>query len=406
MSRRHYVNNAPQRTLASGITSGATSCTIASTFSGWPILFPFYATLDLGQLSEEIVLVTNIVGAVATITRAQDGSAAVSHTAGATLDFTVGAADFDEANAHVNSATGVHSISGSVVGTSDSQTLTNKTLTNPTVNAANVSGTWAGTIAASGLTLTSPNLTTPSITKGTHTGDATTAAITAQAGPTNTQIVNLKDNTGVSVGTIDAAAGITVGRVTSVLVPKTYATEALATAGGANIVGATVWLTAPTTGPVGPFTWNGTSWLPDALAGQRLQATQTTGLGQSLTNGAFTTITGFAIDKDTFGAASFVIATGVWTCPAAGDYEICGQVTATGGTAVRLIVGIAKNGGVIYSSYQSGAPNTHATAVLPPKEFTLAASDTITLQGDPNAAGVVTTTQNGNASYLRIKRVG
>lgn len=128
MTRRYYVNNAPQQTLASSITNSATSLNIAGSFSGWPVQFPFYATIDIGQLSEEIVLVTNIVGSTATITRAQDGSAAVSHAAGATLDFTVVAKDFDETNAHVNANTGVHGVSGNVVGTSDAQTLTNKTI--------------------------------------------------------------------------------------------------------------------------------------------------------------------------------------------------------------------------------------------------------------------------------------
>jgi hypothetical protein len=143
------------------------------------------------------------------------------------------------------------------------------------------------------------------------------------------------------------------------------------------------------------------------LIAGRIQYTQTTG-GQALGNGVFTAITAFngTADVDTFGGSTFNATTGIWTCPSAGQFEISGQVTATGATAVRLIAGIQKGGTTIYSSYESGAPTTQASALLVPKEFTLALGDTITLVGNPNAAAVVTAVQNGNGSFLRIKQVG
>lgn len=138
----------------------------------------------------------------------------------------------------------------------------------------------------------------------------------------------------------------------------------------------------------------------------RIQFSQTAG-GVALASGVFTTVTGYSAtaDVDTFGGSTFNPATGVWTCPAAGNYKINGQVSATGATAVRLIAAIFKNGAALYSAYESGAPTTIATAVLTPKEFTLAANDQITLQGNPNAAGVSTAVQNGNGSFLRIERM-
>lgn len=227
MTRRHFVNNAPQLTLSASITSSATSLTVSGSFSGWPTQFPYFATLDLGLLSEEIILVSNVVGTTATITRAQDGTPAVSHAAGATLDFTVVAADFDEANSHVNSNSGVHGVSGSVVGTNDTQTLSNKTLSSPTLT---------GTLSGAGAINTTGSITT--------TAGVTGATVAATGG--------------VSGASFTAAAN---GKLSGVLASSSYTSETAATTAGANVTGAVVWLTAPTTGPVGLYVYSGTAWV-------------------------------------------------------------------------------------------------------------------------------------------------
>lgn len=178
MTTRYFANHAPQQMLAGAITNSATSCTISGSFAGWPTSYPFYAELDRGTASAEIVLVTNISGLVATITRGQDGDAAVSHPAGATLDFVVVAQDLREANTHINASSGVHGISGHVIGDSDVQTLSNKTLTAPVIDGSvtstdgvlNVTGdvTATGNVHATDLDATgNANITGNAVITGT-----------------------------------------------------------------------------------------------------------------------------------------------------------------------------------------------------------------------------------------------
>ena len=126
MPVRQYAN-APATTLASSCTSGATSIVVTSA-TGLPISFPYTLIIDRGLSTEEAVSVTAAAGTTLTVTRGIDGTTAFAHTLSASVVHGITAQDIREANAHVNASSAVHGLAGTVVGTSDTQTLTNKTL--------------------------------------------------------------------------------------------------------------------------------------------------------------------------------------------------------------------------------------------------------------------------------------
>lgn len=129
MPVRNYAN-APATSLTDSCSALATSIVVNSV-SGLPVSYPFTLIIDRGTSTEEAVSVTAAAGTTLTVTRGIDGTTAFAHTKDATVVHGITAQDIREANAHVNAISGVHGATGSVVGTTDAQTLTNKTLDSP-----------------------------------------------------------------------------------------------------------------------------------------------------------------------------------------------------------------------------------------------------------------------------------
>lgn len=178
MTRRHYSSVAIDNTLGGAIDPTQTAITLGSAWAGAPAV-PFTAAIEPGTSNEEVVTVTALSGTSATIARGADDSAGKSHATASVISHRTSARDFDEPNAHVNATTGVHGITGAVVGTSDTQVLTNKTVA---LGSNTVSGTTAQFNAAltdndfatlaGAETLTNKSLTDPGInyagTTATH----------------------------------------------------------------------------------------------------------------------------------------------------------------------------------------------------------------------------------------------
>jgi hypothetical protein len=146
MTTRNYSSRSQQSTLTSAVTAGATTIVVQSgpallggaTIAGGTT---FTLVIDPDTALEEIVDATAVSTNTFTITRAIDGSSAQAHSAGAVTRHMAIGRDYREANVHIESTTGVHGATGAVVGTTDTQTLTNKTLTSPTISNPTITGT-------------------------------------------------------------------------------------------------------------------------------------------------------------------------------------------------------------------------------------------------------------------------
>lgn len=149
MAVRRYIDNAPTVNLSAGISSGTTSIPVTS-LAGYPTQFPYTGTLEAGTVSAEQVLVTASSGLTLTVQRNHNGQGVFSHPIGATFNHTADAIDYIEANAHNNANTNVHGVSGAVVGTTDTQTLTNKTLIGATMVGVGGNPAVVGTTATAG----------------------------------------------------------------------------------------------------------------------------------------------------------------------------------------------------------------------------------------------------------------
>lgn len=127
MSLRNYSTSAVAARLTGRLLATDVQATVDQV-TGWPQP-PFTLILDRDAASEEVATCTDITGLSIRLARGEDGTSALTHEIGGTVEHGISGRDLREPNVHVNTTGGVHGVSGALVGTTDVQVMEGKTFT-------------------------------------------------------------------------------------------------------------------------------------------------------------------------------------------------------------------------------------------------------------------------------------
>jgi hypothetical protein len=204
---RQYSSISQETTLTADLSASTSSVTVnvqsAANLMGGITLTggdTFTVVVDPDTANEEIMYATAVVGSALTVTRAQDSTTVKSHATGAKIRHMAIGEDFRLAENHRDASSAVHGVTGDVVGTTDTQTLSNKTITGTFTGP--ITGNVTGNVTGNADTAT--QLATPRdiALSGDVTGSTTfsgTANVTVTAAIGSEVIVNADVNPSAAI---------------------------------------------------------------------------------------------------------------------------------------------------------------------------------------------------------------
>jgi hypothetical protein len=220
---RYYSSVAVDTTLSFSISDSDLTLVVGST-AGFPTSYPYTLAIGYDLSNEELVTIvgasgttltvgTTVAGGANVAGRGVDGTNDQAHIAGEPVKHVISARDMTEAQAHIAAEAGAHGITGSFVGTTDTQTLTGKTITGGTVNPTTLQQGGVPAVTTTGTqTLTNKTLTSPKVNED--------VALTATA----TEL-NILDGATLSTTELNYVDGVTSSIQTQITAKPTLSYE-------------------------------------------------------------------------------------------------------------------------------------------------------------------------------------
>ena len=403
---RYYSSTAAKTTLLNSISAISSSLELAAA-SNLPAQYPFTLILEKDTANEEIIEVTSLVGTAYQITRNIDNSGAKSHAVGALVEHGVSARDFTETRAH-EVASSAHNVTGDIVGTGGTQTLTGKTLTSPIIGGTPVitglssvgmstssatpknyvdailgSATAASTSAASAATSASSALTSQ-----TSAATSASSALTSQTSAATSASSALTSQTSAAT----SASSALTSQTSAALSASSAATSASSALTSANSSAASATTAAASVATIASFATAAATSAASALTSANSAATSESNAFTYASTMA-TSVTSAGVSASSAATSASSAATSAASSLTSANIAISSAATAvsSAATAVSSAATAVSSAATAVTSAAQAATSATSAATSATSAATSASSSLTSANSSATSAGIATT---------------